>query len=208
MQSVYAYLLSSFVVVTAACTPSTGPATATGATHGADANALVTVEILGAGIAPGKADGMSWDGVPATKIPPEADAEIRKTLAEPEGTKKVTPLLAKLAAKGIEPPDPQGTAQAFAGDTAQGTAQKLTKVENSFTPTWSGVRIEHLKLDPGARIHVHLEDADEGAADLIGEVDLDAAKLRDALTKDKPTDVRFEGDASHVLYLTIRVRAE
>jgi hypothetical protein len=182
-----------------------GTKTAVDAAHpGASA---VTVEILGAAIAPGKQDGMAWDAVPAAKIPPEADAEIRKALAEPDGTKKVGPLLAKLIAKGIEPPDPQGSVQAFTGDGAQGGAVKLARVENSFAPTWSGVKLEHVKMDPQTRIHVSLEDADEGtAADLIGNVDVSSAALRDALAKGQPTDIRFDG--SHILFITIQVRAE
>jgi hypothetical protein len=177
-------------------------------TKSSGANPMVTAEVVGAAIAPGKADGMSWDGVPATKIPPEADAEIRKALAEPEGTKKVAPLLAKLVAKGIEPPDPQGTVQAFAGDAAQGAPQTLPKVQDTFTPTWSSVRIEHLKLDDRARLRVHIEDADDGGGDPIGDVDMDATAMRDALAKGKPTDVRFDSKSPHILYLTIAIRAE
>ncbi len=171
---------------------------------------LVTVEIHAAIVAPSKADGMAWDGVPAIKVPAEADAEVRKALAEPDGTKKVTAILKRWVDKGIAPPEPVGTAQIFAGSAVVGQPTKLPMIENSFTPAWSpAVKIEHVKLDDATRLHVHLEDADDATTEPIGDVDVDAASLKKALAeKGQPYEVKMDPKSPHVLAVTIAVRAE
>lgn len=206
-----ALLASSVALLLAACGGNTPPPSdAKTSTSSAGASGLVTVEIHAAIVAPSKADGMSWDGVPAIKVPAEADAEVRKALAEPDGTKKVATILKRWVDKGIAPPEPVGTAQIFAGAAAVGQPTKLPMIENSFTPAWSpAVKIEHVKLDDATRLHVHLEDADDATTEPIGDVDLDAASLKKALAeKGQPYEVKMDPKSPHVLAVTIAVRAE
>jgi hypothetical protein len=208
MRKTASLLVSASFALLAGCAGGGGGGKSDTTPNAAETPGKVTIELVGVVVAPGKSDGMSWDGVPAVKIPADADAALRKALAEPDGVKKAGAMLSKFVDKGIEPPEPQGTMQVMGASGPVGEAVKLPMKENSFTPQWSA-KIEHVKLDPTTKLHIHLEDWDDGAPELIADLDLDAATIKGALAeRGKPVDIRVDAKTPHLLAVTIAVRAE
>jgi hypothetical protein len=173
----------------------------------------VSVEIVDAIIAPGKADGTSWDGT--VNIPQSVLNALGTALA---GGDPVGGTLAVLAGPdlnnailSLDKPDAYGWAQAtifgITGD-AYWLAQPSEAVQDSYTPIWPE-RWEYVNvpIDSDVRIMVTLMDSDFlNSDDSIGAAQINSTDLKDALAMQQKTYVRVDDQTDgQLLFIGISV---
>jgi hypothetical protein len=172
----------------------------------------VSVQIIDAIIAPGKADGTAWDGT--VPIPDSVLNALGTALA---GGDPVGGSLAVLAGPDLnnaissfDKPDAYGLAQAtvfgVTGD-AYSLAQPTEAVEDNYTPIWPDVwRYVNVPIDSDVRILVSLWDSDLVNDDPIGAAEINSADLMNALAAQRKYEVRVEDQTDgQLLFIGISV---
>jgi len=135
---------------------------------------LRRVDLVGATIAPVKADGRQWDGLGA-----QANKLILNGLSA--ALASATPYAAAMrflsepATQALAKPDVTGVAELYI-DGQLVKRHTLAKIQDSFTPQWTDVAWENV-TPKRARLRIVLYDADLTAADPIGIMDLNGDDL-------------------------------
>lgn len=167
---------------------------------------LVRVSILGALIAPGKADGRTWDG--PGRVDPDAMNRVVSSLARRNPYAAAAGVVASLSMDALAKPDPYGYAQLFAPN-AVSEVQLPLRYRDTFTPSWSDAEFSDVPLRNGVRIRVTLIDKDLAADDFIGTVELTRDDLRAALRAGNVYPVQVAAQsANQLLFVNISVAAE
>jgi hypothetical protein len=172
----------------------------------------VSVQIVDAIIAPGKADGTSWDET--FTIPTPVLMELGDALASGDPVGGTLAVLAgpdlNNAISSLAKPDAYGTAQAtvfgVTGD-AYWLAQRSDAVPDNYTPIWPyGWHYTNVPIDSDVRILVILADEDLVNDDPIGAAEINSTDLMNALAAEKKFYVRVDGQTDgQLLFIGISV---
>jgi len=170
---------------------------------------IVTVEVSGAVIGPGKFNHTSWDASGGT-IPDQVWTDLSTALVALDPFVAILPLLADPVLAGTMAPDPYGTVRLDVGATV-GTvyppAGPDTNMEDTYTPTFQSIIWTGVPLDQDVRIRVDLTDEDILNADTIGVAEINSDDLRTALAAKKIYHVPVADQTnSQLLFVTISVR--
>jgi hypothetical protein len=173
---------------------------------------LVTVELDGAYIAPGKADGTQWDV--GGSVDPAIARDIATALGATNPVAALASVFAGPAVEALEKPDPFGTAMmtitGVPGTFLQPLSSEASPMKDTFAPQWPGPPTwTGVPIDSDIRLRVDLWDADVFDNDSIGVAELNSADLRAALAAKKIIGVRVDDQPpGRILLLTLSVRAE
>lgn len=168
--------------------------------------------MIDATVAPGTAQGKSWDGPGLVSI--EVMQGVSKLLARipargrVEDATKTGAVVAEIGAAiaaSIAPPDPKGQADLLVA----GTSRRLSLPErhDTFHPTWSGITFDQVPLVEGLRLRVQLFDADDiGSDDPIGTAELTYEDIVEALSYEQVVQLRVDNQTNgQLLFLGISV---
>jgi hypothetical protein len=164
-----------------------------------------SVEIVGAYIAPAKANGNPWDGTGKVDTAPLKQAV--NLVIEGKTYREVTKFAMELAIDKIKPPDVKGTVEISTdGGSTWKQVQKLPKVKQSYEPAWSEGGFSVSGGD-NLVVRISLVDVDAAFDDPIGKVLITSKQLRSAYAAggDFTLGVATESKPE-ILFLTIRVR--
>jgi hypothetical protein len=169
---------------------------------------LVSVQILDAIIAPGKADGTVWDGV--GNVDPAVLQAVATALVGVNPVAGVLAALGNPALDAIDKPDAFGTCQltvlgvTYAPDDL---ATDAGAIMNNYTPIWPSVRsYKNIPVDTDVRMNVSLFDSDLVYNDPIGVATINSADLLAALASQKKYEVRVDDQtAGQLLFIGISV---
>lgn len=172
----------------------------------------VNIALIDATVAPGTAQGKSWDGPGLVSI--EVMQGVSKLLARipargrVEDATKTGAVVAEIGAAiaaSIAPPDPKGQADLLVA----GTSRRLSLPErhDTFHPTWSGITFDQVPLVEGLRLRVQLFDADDiGSDDPIGTAELTYEDIVEALSYEQVVQLRVDNQTNgQLLFLGISV---
>ena len=172
----------------------------------------MSVQIVDAIIAPGKADGTAWDGT--VTIPNSVLNALGTALA---GGDPVGGSLAVLAGpdlnnaiSSLDKPDAYGWAQAttfgVSGDEYW-LAQPSEAVQDNYMPTWPETwRYVNIPIDSDVRILVTLTDSDLVNDDPIGAAEINSTHLMSALAAQTKYEVRVDDQTDgQILFIGISV---
>jgi hypothetical protein len=172
----------------------------------------VSVQIVDAIIAPGKADGTAWDGT--VMIPDSVLNALGTALAGGDPAGGSLAVLAgpdlNSAIISLDKPDSYGWAQAtvfgVTGD-AYSLAQASEAVQDNYTPIWPDVwRYVNVPIDSDVRILVSLWDSDLVNDDPIGAPEINSTDLMNALTAQRKYEVRVDDQTDgQLLFIGISV---
>lgn len=181
---------------------------------------VVFVEVMGAMVAPSKADGALWDaalGTDRMAIQPFQEVMSLSANATPvEWAVRGAKIGAVVAAAGVQHlarPDPYGWAVIESPGTMPERVDLFSPsgqiIQDDFHASFRSARFSPVALQNGVRITVHLTDSDSGNADdEIGTVILTADDLRAALDLGKgrvvPVLVGEQG-AHQIAYVEVAV---
>lgn len=179
--------------------------------------ASVQVDILGAYIAPAKADGSCWDGTCAVdQATLDQVAEALAETGDPYAEAAAVALeLSGLAQSAYGPPDALGVATIWNNDIWDLPTNLATydnNDEDTFTPLWYGDPQQgnaigwQAHFDDDFRIHIRLLDEDLTNDDPIGDVDINYDHVVAALQAKKTYPVRV-ADQGAGLILFIHINA-
>jgi hypothetical protein len=149
---------------------------------------FVTIEIVGATVAPFKADQTPWDGIGT--INEEVIEGLGKALASTNPYTSVIAYLAGPIVNGaldaFDKPDPYGNAKVFVSGSWSAPitlASRDGAIDDTFTPQWSDPPSwNHIPLDSNLRVQVSLTDADLSNDDGIGVAEIPHDEIVAALT--------------------------
>lgn len=171
---------------------------------------LVDIDIIGAVIAPGKADRSKWDCNPTCgQVDEDVWLEFSGAVAGAGGPAGVVAgvitALSGVAASSQAAPDVAGVVRLEAGN---GTASflELPRVGNSYQPTWFGPPgWDDVWLTDGTRLEFQLYDVDDlDANDSIGTASIFAEDLWRAVEQGGTTEV-YVGDQTGNQLIAVRV---
>lgn len=171
----------------------------------------VTVQIIDAIIAPGKADGTTWDGFGT--IPSDVLSDVDQALAAINPVEGILAVLAGPALNGaiisVDKPDPYGVAQAttfgVVGDTYW-ILDRTHALQDTYTPIWPTFGYTNVPIDSDVRIAVELWDQDLSNDDPIGVAQINSADLKAALASQEKYEVRVDDQTDgQLLFLGISV---
>ncbi|WP_394849875.1 hypothetical protein LZC95_20760 [Pendulispora brunnea] len=137
---------------------------------------FVRVALVGATVGPAKFDGTRWD---ALTVLPNLVAGVTREAGGETGTAIIAAHMTGEVLAPFEKPDPAGWAE------LTGVRRPLTGCgSDTLTPAWSSAEWRHVRLSDATRLRVHLVDRDDiGSDEPIGDVDVHAGYLREALEK-------------------------
>ncbi len=171
-----------------------------------------TVTITDAIIAPGKADGTSWDGT--VTIPSGVLQALGDALAGGDPVGGTLAVLARPALNNaissLDKPDALGWAQATVfGTVGQSIwlADEADAIQDSYTPIWPyGWYYTNVPIDSDVRIGVTLIDSDLVNDDPIGTAKINSTDLKDALAAQDKFYVRVDSQTDgQLLFIGITV---
>ena len=177
----------------------------------------MSVQIVDAIIAPGKADGTSWDEtydgyVPASVLTELGDRASRREscwrdVSRPRWPPNLNNAIELVRTK----PDAYGTAQAttfgVAGDAYWLAHDRSDAIQDNYTPIWPyGWHYTNVPIDSDVRILVNLSDKDLVNDDPIGAAEINSTDLMDALAAQQKFYVRVDDQtAGQLLFIGISV---
>ncbi len=168
---------------------------------------FVTIDVVGATVAPGKIDRTPWDGVGSLSEGVWDDLGKALLLVDPRVA--VAEVLGRVANGTLDKPDVRARVELLWGSYA--AARELPKRQDSFTPQWEppAASFAHVPMDPHVAVRVVLTDVDLLNDDPIGIVELTLADLERALAVGgvDVVDVHRQGNGQ-VLFVHVAVRAE
>ncbi|MBN1608507.1 MAG: hypothetical protein JW940_17880 [Polyangiaceae bacterium] len=163
----------------------------------------VSVDLLGAVIAPVKADKTPWDG--AGNLPGSVGSALADAFEQARPYEAVLSALASLVASAFDKPDPSGTAEPRG--TVLPTLRLDSASENTLTPVWRPTpRWRGLPLRPDVQLLVALEDQDVLGSEPIETVSIGHSDLATSLRSGGvyPVDVHKQG-RGQLLFVTVLV---
>jgi hypothetical protein len=171
----------------------------------------VTVQIVDAIIAPGKADGTTWDGFGT--IPSDVLTDVDQALAAINPVEGILAVLAGPALNGalisVDKPDPYGVAQAttfgVVGDTYW-IVDRTHALPDTYTPIWPTFGYTNVPIDSDVRIAVEIWDQDISDDDPIGVAQINSADLKAALAAQAKYEVRVDDQTDgQLLFIGVSV---
>lgn len=172
----------------------------------------VSVQIIDAIIAPGKADGTAWDGT--VPIPDSVLNALGTALAGGDPLGGSLAVLAgpdlNNAISSFDKPDAYGSAQATVFGVTGGAyalAQPSEAVQDNYTPIWPDVwQYVNVPIDSDVRILVSLWDSDLVNDDPIGAAEINSTDLMGALALQRKYEVRVDDQTDgQLLFIGISV---
>ena len=168
---------------------------------------FVSVTLVGATVAPAKFDGTQWDGTES--ISSQVMSSLRTALDLSDPASAAARVLTGPAMRGIEKPEPKGTATLIANGVPD-QRMRLAAQRDTFTPIWRGPPTwRHVPLSHDVRLRVELFDDDFAFDDPIGTFELGQDDFMAALRSGHVHQVRVDEQTNRqVLFAGISVTAE
>lgn len=172
----------------------------------------VHIALIDATIAPGTAQGKSWDG--SSQVSFDVLQNVSKLLATmptqgrvQDATRAgavVAEIGAAIASRFV-PPDPKGYVDLLVAGTSRRLV--LREQQDTFHPTWAGIAFDQVPLVEGLRMRVQLFDADDfGSDDPIGTAELTYDDIVEALSYEQVVQIRVDSQTQgQLLFLGISV---
>jgi hypothetical protein len=174
----------------------------------------VTVQLEGAVIGPGKADGTNdpWD-YDAADVSPEVWKALATALGAPAPVAAVASLYAGPLFSALAKPEPFGNVTILGPGVADGPYDLIGPEEftqDTFTPAFVHPRAwEGVPLDEDVRLRVQLWDKDLVNDDVIGVATINVAQMRAALDAQQVYFVNVSTQTqSQIVFISISVRKD
>jgi hypothetical protein len=163
----------------------------------------VSVDLVGAVIAPVKADNTPWDG--AANLPDSMGRALAAAFEQVRPYEAVLDTLTTFVAAAFDKPDPSGSAEPRG--TSLPTLRLRSASEDTLTPVWQPTpRWPELPLRPDVGLLVALEDEDVLGSEPIDTVSIGFSDLATSLRSGGvyPVDVHKQG-RGQLLFVTVLV---
>jgi hypothetical protein len=169
----------------------------------AELPALVNVELRQALLGPNKVGGNAWDGL--GRLDGNGQTLVLEALGKSDPIAELAVVFANPALAALEKPDPAGSVRCMSGPVeVQGLT--LPKVQDTFTPIWTGASMPRVPLAPTTRLEVDLWDKDLAVDDPMGTGTITYADLVRALREGTVHHVRVaEQTNNQVLFVDVSV---
>jgi len=188
-------LLCAFALATGSCGRASEPTS--------EQPSFVSVEIRQALLGPSKVGGNAWDGF--GRIDGSGQTLVLEALGKGDPVAELALVFANPALAALEKPDPAGAVRCMSG-AIELDRLSLPKVQDTFTPIWSGAALPRVPLVPSTRLEVDLWDKDLALDDPMGTSTITYADLVSALREGTVHHVRVaEQTNNQVLFIDLAV---
>jgi hypothetical protein len=164
---------------------------------------FVNVEMRQALLGPSKVGGNAWDGL--GRLDDNGRSLVVTALGKADPVAELAVVFANPALAALEKPDPGGSVRCMSGPVELQRLE-LPKVQDTFTPIWSGAVLPRVPLAPATRLEVDLWDQDLAVDDPMGTSTITYAELVSALREGTVHHVRVAEQTNHqVLFVDVSV---
>jgi len=188
-------LLCAFALATGSCGRASEPTS--------ELPSFVSVEMRQALLGPSKVGGNAWDGF--GRIDDRGQTLVLQALGKSDPVAELALVFANPALAALEKPDPAGSVRCMSG-ALELDRLNLPKVQDTFTPIWSGRALPRVQLVPSTRLEVDLWDKDLAVDDPMGTSTITDTDLVSALREGTVHHVRVaEQTNNQVLFIDVAV---